>query len=37
MAVVIPPEYMKEKNIKVGDTISFEVYKITDKNRLYFN
>ena len=27
-AIVIPPEYMKEKNIKVGDIVSFEVYKI---------
>ena len=28
-AIVIPPEYMKEKNLKVGDVVSFEIYKIT--------
>ena len=26
MAVVIPPEYMKERNIKVGDIVNFEIY-----------
>ena len=26
MAVVIPPEYMKEKNLKVGDIVSFEIF-----------
>ena len=36
-AIVIPPEYMKKKNLKVGDTVYFDVFKITDKNRLYFN
>ena len=26
MAVVIPPEYMKERNLKVGDIVSFEIF-----------
>ena len=34
MAVVIPPEYVKEKNLKVGYIISFEVYKIDSKKIL---
>ncbi|HCE31447.1 TPA: hypothetical protein DEQ89_05620 [Candidatus Daviesbacteria bacterium] len=29
-AIVIPPEYMKERNIKVGDTVNFEVYPLTN-------
>ena len=29
MAIVIPPEYMKEKGLKVGDIVSFEIYKIS--------
>lgn len=28
VALVIPPEYMKEKNLKVGDIVTFEIYKI---------
>ncbi|MBS3100823.1 hypothetical protein J4204_01695 [Candidatus Woesearchaeota archaeon] len=32
MAIVIPPEYMKEKNLKVGDVVSFEIYKISSRN-----
>ena len=31
-AIVIPPEYMKERNLKVGDVVSFEIFKIIDKN-----
>ncbi len=26
MAIVIPPEYMKERSLKVGDIIQFEVF-----------
>lgn len=32
VALVIPPEYMKERNLKVGDIVSYEIFKIIDKN-----
>ena len=25
-AIAIPPEYMKEKNLKVGNVVSFEIF-----------
>ena len=31
MAIVIPPEYMKQRNLKVGDVVSFEILRVIDK------
>ncbi|HLG24453.1 MAG TPA: hypothetical protein VI564_06005 [Candidatus Nanoarchaeia archaeon] len=30
-AIIIPPEYMKEKNLKVGDIVHFEIFKRVPK------
>ena len=27
-AIIIPPEYLKERKLKVGDVVDFEVFKI---------
>ena len=29
-AIVIPPEYMGEKGLKVGDIVQFEIYRINE-------
>lgn len=31
-AIVIPPEYMKEKGLKVGDTVYYEIIRVLDKD-----
>ena len=28
-AIIIPPEYMKERNLKVGQEVYFEIFKIS--------
>ena len=27
-AIIIPPEYMKERNLKVGDVVNFEILRV---------
>ena len=33
--LVLPPEYIKEREIKIGEEVSFEVFKKVDLKKLF--
>lgn len=35
MALVLPPEYVKEKNLKVGDIVKFEIFQNNALSKLW--
>ena len=35
MAIIIPPEYMKEKNLKIGDIVNFEIFHANPLRKLW--
>ena len=34
-AIIIPPEYMKERNLKVGDIVNFEIFQTNPLRKLW--
>lgn len=33
--LVLPPEFVKERNLTIGETVEFEVFKKTDLSKLW--